>query len=208
MISYSTYPGPNDRKVAIMLEESGCEYVRKIVDILRDEQFAPEFLAISPNNKIPAIVDDSGPESVAVFETGAILTYLAEKSGRRLSRSQPERARTMAWLCWSVTGLGATLPQVHFFGDRAEQFPDEVLDRFMMEAIRLVRILERRVSESPHLMQDYSVADIPTYASAKGMLGRIKEFSRGALADTPSIDRWIAAIDQRPALQRVMAPAA
>ena len=95
MITYFTHPGPNDRKVAIMLEETGLPFVRKSVDITKGEQFDPNFLKVSPNNKIPAIVDDDGAQPVAVFETGAILTYLAEKSGRLLPAEQPARAQSI-----------------------------------------------------------------------------------------------------------------
>jgi GST-like protein len=206
MLTFYTYPGPNARKAKIMLEESGLPYQSKLVDIEKREQFDPAFLAISPGNKIPAIVDtDANGQSTAVFETGAIMIHLAEKCGRLLPTFYPDRSRTLAWLVWSVTGLGSTLPQVHYFGDRADETPPAVLDRFVSEAVRLFHLLEKRLSESEYLMKDYSIADIPTFASTVGMLAGVKRLSNGQLMETPSIDRWIDAINARPAVQRALA---
>lgn len=169
MITFYTYVGPNSRKVAIMLEEIAAPYTVSIVDIAKGEQHRPEFLRISPNNKIPAIVDhgaEGGPRSV--FESGAILLYLAEKSGRFLPKGGQARADAFSWLLWSMSGLGGTLPQFHYFGDREGETAAPVLARFYDETLRLFRVLERRLAESDYLAGQYSIADMPTYASVVG----------------------------------------
>src|SRR5688572_2742041 len=122
-----------------MLEEARIPYEIQKVDIEKGEQFRPEFLKINPNNKIPAILDKDG--GAAVFEVGAILIYLAEKSGKFLPTAEKPRAEAISWLVWGLTGLGSTLPQLHYFGDRADTTPSEVIDRFASEALRLYRIL-------------------------------------------------------------------
>jgi GST-like protein len=134
MITFYTYAGPNSRKVAIMLEEIAAPYAVSIVDIAKGEQHRSEFLRISPNNKIPAIVDHDaagGPRSV--FESGAILLYLAEKSGRFLPQGGQARADAYSWLLWSMSGLGGILPQFHYFGDRESETAPAVLARFYDE---------------------------------------------------------------------------
>lgn len=205
MITFYTYPGPNGRKVSVMLEEAQISYELQKVDIEKGEQFRPEFLKVSPNNKIPAIFDkDAASGGTAVFETGAILIYLAEKSGKFLPTAQKPRAETISWLVWGLTGLGATLPQLHFFGDRADTTPTEVIDRFASEALRLYRILERRLTEHEYLAGEFSIADMPTYASTVGMLAAVRKWKGTELGDTPAIDRWLAAIGRRDGVQRGM----
>jgi GST-like protein len=206
MITFYTYPGPNSRKVAIMLEEIAAPYTVSIVDITKGEQHRPEFLRISPNNKIPAIVDhdaEGGPRSV--FESGAILLYLAEKSGRFLPASGQARADALSWLIWSMSALGATLPQFHYFGDRESETAGPVLTRFYDETIRLFKVLERRLTEREYLAGAYSIADMPTYASAVGQMPNVRKKLGPKLGPTPAIDRWIAAIGARPAVARGMA---
>ncbi|TFZ03438.1 glutathione S-transferase family protein [Ramlibacter rhizophilus] len=202
MITFFTYPGPNSRKAQIMLEESGEAYRTQTIDITKGEQFDPKYLEISPNNKIPAIVDEGPQEKVAVFETGAILIYLAEKSGRLLPPSGAARADTLAWLFWGTGALGATLPQLHHYADLAQRIPGTV-ERFGTEAVRLFNVLERRLSQREFICGEYSIADIPSFCSTAGWLGRVKQLSDGKLGDTPSIDRWLKAVAQRPAVQRV-----
>ena len=202
MITFYTYPGPNSRKAQIMLEESGERYVTQTVDIRKGEQFDPAFLRISPNNKIPAIVDDAPGGPVAVFETGAILIYLAEKSGTLLAPAGAVRAETMAWLFWGTGALGGTLPQLHHYSDLPAKVEGTV-ERFTTEAVRLFNVLERRLAEKEYICGDYSIADIPAFCSTAGWLGKVKGFAGGALGQTPSIDRWLKAVAARPAVMRV-----
>ncbi len=206
MITFYTYAGPNSRKVAIMLEEIAAPYTVSIVDIAKGEQHKPEFLRISPNNKIPAIVDhgaEGGPRSV--FESGAILLYLAEKSGRFLPRGGQARADAYSWLLWSMSALGGTLPQFHYFGDRAGETAAPVLARFYDETLRLFNVLERRLAAAEYLAGEYSIADMPTYASVAGQLPNVKKKLGDRLGPTPAIDRWMKAIGARPAVVRGMA---
>ncbi len=202
MITFYTYPGPNSRKAQIMLEESGEAYETRTVDITKGEQFDPAYLAISPNNKIPAIVDETPQGRVPVFETAAILLYLAEKSGRLLPASGAARADVMAWLIWGAGGVGGTLPQLHHYVDLPERVPGTV-ERYAAEAVRLFNVLERRLSQNEYICGAYSIADIPTFCSAAGWLGRVKALSDGKLDQTPAIDRWLKAVSARPAVQRV-----
>lgn len=205
MITFYTWHGPNSRKVAIMLEEIAAPYTVSLVDITKGEQHKPEFLRISPNNKIPAIVDhdaEGGPR--AVFESGAILIYLAEKTGRFLPAAGQARADAHSWLLWSMSGLGAALPQFHYFGDREAETQPAVLTRFYDETVRLFKVLERRLAEREYLAGEYSIADMPTYASTVGQLPNVKKKLGGKLGPTPGIDRWMKTIAARPAVQRGM----
>jgi GST-like protein len=202
VITFYTYPGPNSRKAQIMLEESGEAYETRTVDITKGEQFDPAYLRISPNNKIPAIVDHTPRGDVPVFETAAILIYLAEKTGRLLPAAGPGRIDVIAWLVWGTGGVGGTLPQLHHYADLPERVPGTV-ERFATEAVRLFNVLERRLKEREYICGDYSIADIPTFCSAAGWLGRVRELSDGKLGETPSIDRWLKAVASRPAVQRV-----
>ena len=206
MITFYTYVGPNSRKVAIMLEEIAAPYTVSIVDIAKGEQHKPDFLRISPNNKIPAIVDhdaEGGPR--AVFESGAILIHLAEKSGRFLPKAGQARADAYSWLLWSMSGLGGTLPQFHYFGDREKETQPAVLTRFYDETVRLFKVLERRLSEKEYLAGEYSIADMPTYASVVGQLPNVSKKLGAKLGPTPGIDRWIRTVGARPAVTRGMA---
>ncbi len=204
MIDFYTYPGPNSRKAQIMLEETGVEYTLRKVDITKGEQFNPLFLKISPNNKIPAIVDHTPGGPVAVFETAAVLLYLAESTGRLLPTEPVARANTMSWLIWGTSSLGGALPQLHHFSDAAEQLPSAI-ERFTSDCVRMFKVQEKRLSEVEFLAGDYSVADIPSFCSTAGWLARVKALSNGALGDTASTDRWLKAVGERPAVQKVMA---
>jgi GSH-dependent disulfide-bond oxidoreductase len=204
MIDFHTYPGPNSRKAQIMLEEAGAEYTTHSVDITRGEQFAPDFLKISPNNKIPAIVDHTPSGPVAVFETAAILLYLAETSGRLLPTRCAERANTMAWLIWGTSSLGGALPQLHHFVDAPQKLP-AAIERFTADCVRMFKVQERRLSEMEFLAGAYSIADIPAFCSTAGWLQKVKDLSGGELGSTPSTDRWLAAVADRPAVRKVMA---
>ena len=204
MIDFYTYPGPNSRKAEIMLVEAGAEYTVRTVDITKGEQFAPDFLRISPNNKIPAIVDNTPAGPVAVFETAAILIYLAESSGRLLPTEPVARANTLAWLIWGTSSLGGALPQLHHFVDATDKIPSAI-ERFTNDCVRLFKVQEKRLSEVEFLAGAYSVADIPSFCSTAGWLPRVKALSDGALGDTPATDRWLKAVAERPAVRKVMA---
>ena len=204
MIDFYTYPGPNSRKAQIMLEEAGAQYTVRNVDITKGEQFAPDFLKISPNNKIPAIVDHTPAGPVAVFETAAILLYLAESSGRLLPTEPIARANTMAWLVWGTSSLGGALPQLHHFVDSPVKLPSAI-ERFTSDCVRMFKVQEKRLAEVEFLAGDYSVADIPSFCSTAGWLKRVKDLSNGALGDTPATDRWLKAVGERAAVRKVMA---
>ncbi len=195
MIDLYTWATPNGRKVSIMLEEVGLPYEAHPVDIASDQRFDPAFLAISPNNKIPAIVDrESG---VSVMESGAILLYLAGKSGRLMPEGGAAHWAAMQWLFWQVGGLGPMLGRVehfrHFNPGRAP-YAEQVYEK---EADRLHRVLDRRLAEAAYLAGDYSVADIAVWPW-------IARFPRHGidLTDFPNILRWYRAIAERPAVQR------
>ena len=205
MITLYTWTTPNGRKASIMLEEIGLSYVAVPVDIGKDEQFAPDFLALSPNNKIPAIVDEEGVDRrQTVFETAAILTYLAEKTGRLLPAHGPRRVETLEWLAWSVSGLGPMLGQWNYFARRAPEPVPAAVERFTGEVARLFGVLERRLAHGPYLLFDYSIADIYTYTWTAAVLHAFQHHAPEALGPTPHIERWMSEIAARPAVRRGM----
>lgn len=207
MIDLYTWTTPNGRKPAILLEELGLAYDAKPVDISKDEQFAPEFLKISPNNKIPAIVDhdaDGGP--LAVFESGAILIYLAEKTGSALlPASGAARAKTLEWLMFQMGGLGPMFGQYgHFVRFAPEKVPYGI-KRYTDEANRIYRVLDKRLGETAYMAgDDYSIADIATYPWLMA-LDDAPEIGEIGLARGDNIRRWMSAIGARPAVERGMA---
>ena len=209
MIHLYTWSTPNGRKVSIMLEEIGTPYEVHAIDISKDEQFAPDFLRISPNNKIPAIVDDGVVDPatgapLTIFESGAILTYLAESSGQFLAPSGPERFKALEWLHWQIGGLGPMLGQLGFF-TRAKEKTPAAIERYTKEADRLLGVMERRLADVPYLAgRNYSIADIACYAWTLGATTALKEPLAESLRDKPALDRWLAAVGSRPAVQRGM----
>ena len=207
MIELYTWATPNRRKASIMLEEIGLAYAVHPVNIGRQEQFDPTYVKISPNSKIPAIVDTDGPGGpLSVFESGAILIYLAEKTGRLLASGGAERYRALEWLNWQMGGIGPMFGQLGFFAIRSTEKSALAINRFTEECGRLLNVLERRLAESPYLAgDDYTIADVITYpwmfittANLKPVLGTIVE---GA----PSVRRWMAAVGGREAVKRGMA---
>jgi GST-like protein len=202
MIELLTWPTPNGTKPSIMLEEVGSAYSVRLVNIGSGEQHSPEFLAISPNNKIPAIVDHDcagGPRTV--FESGAILVYLAEKTGKLLAASGPRREQAMSWLFWSMSGVGPTLGQLLHFVSSADRSSPAVR-RFVAEAVRLVHVLERRLGEAPFLAEEYSIADIGAFTWLNFAIPTVRSNAADTLGATPGLDRWVAEINSRPAVQR------
>jgi GST-like protein len=206
MITLYTWKTPNGRKPAIMLEELGWDYRVKGIDIGKDEQFAPDFLKVSPNNKIPAIVDDEaegGP--LSIFESGAILTYLAEKSGRFLPASGHARFKTLEWLYWQVGGLGPMLGQLGYFANRAPEKLPLAIDRFTEECGRLIRVMNGRLAEADYLGGDYSIADIACHPWMVAATTMLKEPLARALEHAPAVQSWLDRVGERPAVQKGMA---
>ncbi len=200
MIDAYLWNTPNGQKLGIALEEMGLPYTRHLVDIGAGEQHTPTYRAINPNGKIPAIVDHDGPDGrpIATFESGAILLYLAEKSGKFLAADPRERWITTEWLMFQMAGVGPTFGQAGFFRRAAEKVP-VAIDRYTNESLRLLDVLDQRLAESTWLAGDYSVADIATFpwvAAASGYL---------SLPIPPNVARWSATIAERPAVQSGLA---
>jgi GST-like protein len=207
MITLYTWSTPNGRKISIMLEELGWPYEVRPVNIGKDEQFAPDFLKVAPNNKIPALVDDEaegGP--LSIFESGAILVYLADKSGRFLAPSGAARFKALEWLFWQVGGQGPMLGQLGFFAKRSQEKAPLAIKRFTEEADRLLGVMERRLAEAPYLAgADYSIADMATYPWTLAATTFLSDVLSDSLATKPAIARWLTAVGERPAVQRGMA---
>jgi len=192
VIDLYTWPTPNGRKVSIALEEFGLEYAAHAVNLQKDEQFAPEFLAISPNNKIPAIVDRSNNQ--AIMESGAILIYLAEKCDRFWGDN---RYQTLQWLMLQMGGIGPMLGQVHYFKKYNAGKSVYAEERFYKEAQRLYGVLDQRLGEVEYLSGTYSIADMATWP----WISRF-EWQQIALAQFPNVKRWYAQIADRRAVQK------
>jgi GSH-dependent disulfide-bond oxidoreductase len=207
MIDLYTWSTPNGRKISIMLEEIGLAYTVHPVNIGRNEQFDPKFLAIAPNNKIPAIVDTEGPEGpLPIFESGAILTYLAEKTGQLLAPRGAARYRALEWLNWQVSGQGPMFGQLGFFALRASEKAPLAIERFTEEAERLLNVMERRLGEAAYLAgEDYSIADIAVYPWAIAATTYLAPALGEIVAQKPDFQRWLKRIGERPAVRRGMA---
>jgi len=195
---------PNGQKVAIMLEEIGADYRVILYDIFNGDQLTAEFGRINPNRKLPAIVDRApveGGDPVAVFESGAILQYFAEKSGRFLPASGAARASTLSWLTWQMAGLGPMGGQASHFLRYAPAGQDYAIERYTKEVARLLTVLEKRLEKSPYVAgDDYGIADIAIWP------GRASAFVMGmGLDDWPATRGWFERIGQRPAVARAMA---
>ena len=207
MITLYTWTTPNGRKISIMLEEVGLPYTVKTINIGKDEQFAPDFLAVAPNNKIPAIVDHEakgGP--LSIFESGAILTYLAEKTGRFLAAEGPARYKALEWLNWQMGGLGPMLGQLGFFAVRSSEKAPLAIKRFTEEADRLLGVMDKQLAREAYLAgSDYSIADIACYAWTLAATTFMKEPLAESLAAKPHIHAWLKTVGERPAVQRGMA---
>src|SRR3546814_3704560 len=202
-IELHTWATPNGRKVSIMLEELRLPYSGHPGDIRNNGQFKPEFLAISPNNRIPAIIDPDGPggKPLSLFESGAILFYLAEKEGRLLPGSSSARNVVMQWLMWQMGGVGPMFGQVHHFRRAAKVEVPYGIERYTKEAHRLYGVADKRLAESDYLAgADYSIADIATYP----WVAR-HEWHATNLDDFPNVKRWYEAIGKREAVQKGMA---
>ena len=202
MIELFTWPTPNGTKPSIMLEEVGVPYSVHLVNLGSGEQHAPRFLAVSPNGKIPAIVDHDGVGGPrTAFESGAILVYLAEKTGMLLPEAGGRREQAMSWLFWSMSGVGPTFGQLMHFVS-AEDESSSAVRRFVGEAVRLVHVLERRLGEAAFLAEEYSIADVGAFTWVNFAMPTIRSNAGNALDDTPAVDRWLREINSRPAVQR------
>jgi GSH-dependent disulfide-bond oxidoreductase len=201
MIDLYTWPTPNGHKASIMLEETGLDYLVHPIDIANGDQFAPEYEAINPNGKIPTIVDRDGPGGdFAVFESGAILIYLAEKAGSLLSTDPRRRSRTIQWLMFQVGGVGPMLGQAHHFRRFAPQPLPYAIERYSKEAVRIYSVLEKQLAASEFLADgEYSIADIACWP----WVAR-HEWQGVSLTDYPNVHRWFDAVGKRPAVARGM----
>ena len=200
MIDLYTWSTSNGRKASIMLEELGADYTLHPIHIGKGDQFTPEYLAINPNGKIPAIVDSDGPGGapITVFESGAILIYLAEKFGRFLPAEPVARMEVIQWLMFQMGGVGPIFGQVHHFLRAAKEKVPYGIERYGTEARRLYGVLDRRLDGRDHLAGDgYSIADIATWPWVLR-----HEWQQVDLADYPNVKRWFDAIGSRPAVQR------
>ena len=200
MIEVFTWPTPNGHKVHVMLEECALPYKATPVNIGTGDQFKPEFLAISPNNKIPAITDPDGPDGkpISLFESGAILIYLAAKTGKFLPKTDRERYEVLQWVMFQMGGVGPMLGQAHHFRIYAPEKIPYAIDRYSNEAKRLYSVIDKRLSQSRFLGgNDYSIADIATFPWLRSW-----ENQGIKLTDYPYLEKWFNLIAARPAVQR------
>ena len=199
MIELYSWPTPNGHKVHIMLEETGLPYEVHAVDIGAGAQFDKAFLAISPNNRIPAIVDTESADGkpLSVFESGAILLYLAEKTGKFLPKDQRGRYEVIQWLMFQMGGIGPMLGQVHHFRAYAPEPIPYAIDRYTKEAGRLYGVVDRRLADRPFIAGDYSIADMAIFPWLRSW-----ERQGVNIADYPNLKRWFDTIAGRPAVER------
>lgn len=202
MIDLYTFATPNGRKVSIMLEELELPYRTHVVDITKGEQFKPEFLAINPNNKIPAIVDSDGPggRPLTVFESGAILIYLAEKSGRLLPPSGPDRYDVLQWVMFQMGGVGPMFGQYNHFALFAPEKIPYAIERYTQESKRLLHVLDRRLEGRTFVTREYSIADVLLFPWVASHAKRAPPL----LEDMSQVRRWLDLLWSRPAVQRGM----
>jgi GST-like protein len=201
MIDLYTWTTPNGRKVSIVLEELGLPYRVHPIDIGKGDQFKPEYVAINPNSKIPAIVDSEGPDRapIRMMESGAILIYLADKTGKLLPQSGAVRYATLEWLMFQMGGVGPIFGQVHHFLRAAKEPVPYAIERYTKETRRLYGVLNAHLAREQYLAGDYSIADIATCP----WVAR-HEWHKTDLNEFPHVKRWFDAISSRPAVQRGM----
>jgi GST-like protein len=199
-IDLYTWPTPNGHKVHIMLEECGLPYTIHPIDIGAGEQFEPDFLKISPNNKMPAMTDPEGPDGkpISLFESGAMLIYLAEKTGKFMPSDARARYEVLCWLMFQMGSVGPMLGQAHHFRYYAPEPMPYAVDRYTNEASRIYRVIDKRVGESPYLGgKDYTIADMATFPWLRSY-----ERQGQKLEDYPNLKRWFDEIAARPAVMR------
>ncbi len=202
MIDLYTWTTPNGRKISVMLEECGLEYSVHPVNIGKGEQFKPEFVAICPNSKIPAIVDrESG---LSMFESGAILVHLAEKTGKLLPSKDPGRAKVLEWLFWQMAHVGPMFGQVNHFVNAAPEKIPYAIDRYLTESARLIKVLDDQLARTEYVAGDYSIADIANYPWISVGFNVIKAGKADVVGEGANVARWLAAIGVRPAVKKGM----
>ncbi|MDQ3188173.1 MAG: glutathione S-transferase N-terminal domain-containing protein [Pseudomonadota bacterium] len=199
MIDLYTWPTPNGHKVHIMLEECALPYKVHAINIGAGDQFKPDFLKISPNNKMPAIVDSDGPDGkpISIFESGAILLYLAGKTGKFFPREVRDKYVALQWLMFQMGGVGPLLGQAHHFRIYAPEKIEYAINRYTNEAKRLYGVMERRLGEEKYFAREYSIADIAIFPWTRSY-----ENQGINLAEYPNVKRWFDLIDTRPAVRR------
>ncbi|KPL51684.1 glutathione S-transferase [Prosthecomicrobium hirschii] len=206
MITFYTWATPNGRKISIALEEMGLAYEVKAVNIGKNEQFDPAFLKVAPNNRIPAIVDhdaEGGP--LSLFESGAILIYLAEKTGRFLPASGAGRYHTLQWLMWQMGGVGPMFGQANHFIRYAPEKVPYGINRYVKETQRLLGVMDRQLAGNAYLAgADYSIADMATYAWTLNALTGLADQIADGLPPIDNVRRWVDQVGARPAVQRGM----
>jgi GSH-dependent disulfide-bond oxidoreductase len=201
MIQLYTWKTPNGRKPAIFLEELGVPYNIVPVDISKNEQFAENFLKISPNNKIPGLVDGE----VTIFESGAILTYLAEKFDKFLPARGPERYKVLEWTFWQVGGVGPMFGQLAYFAVRAKEKVPHAIDRFKEESDRLLGVLDHQLEKNTYLAGNmYTIADMATYPWIAAAFEMMQEPLSESIQKYKNVQRWLMVVGERPAVKRGM----
>lgn len=198
MIDLYTFKTPNGRKASIMLEEVGLPYTPHSIDITKNEQFTPEFIAINPNSKIPALVDHNA--NITIFESGAILIYLAEKTQKFLPTDAQKRYQVLQWLMFQMGSVGPMFGQLNHFKRFAPESIPYAIERYHKETLRLYGVVDQQLSHNEYIAGDYSIADMALYPWVA-----IYELQGLNLDAYDHVKRWLATVGQRPAVQKGMA---
>ena len=195
------WPTPNGHKITIMLEECALPYEIKPVNIGRGDQFKPEFLAISPNNRMPAIVDPDGPggKPISIFESGAIMQYLGRKTGKFYPADERQRVAVEEWLYWQMANLGPNAGNTHHFRNYAPEKIQYGIDRFTNEVNRLYGVLDIRLADRPYLAGEYSIADMATYPWIRPYKNQGQD-----IAEFPALEKWFQRVRDRPAVAKAV----
>jgi GST-like protein len=195
------WPTPNGHKITIMLEECGLPYEIKPVNIGKGDQFKPEFLAISPNNRMPAIIDPDGPGNrpISVFESGAILQYLGRKTGKFYPTDERQRVAVEEWLYWQMANLGPNAGNAHHFRNYAQEKVAYGIDRFTNEVNRLYGVLDIRLADRPYLAGEYSIADMATYPWVRPYKNQGQD-----IGEFPALEKWFQRVRERPAVAKAV----
>jgi GSH-dependent disulfide-bond oxidoreductase len=195
------WPTPNGHKITIMCEEAGIPYVIQPVNIGKGDQFKPEFLAIAPNNRMPAIVDFDGPDGkpISIFESGAILQYLGRKSGKFYPAQERARLEVEQWLFWQMANLGPNCGQAHHFRNYAQEKIAYAIDRYTNEVNRLYGVMDARLKDRPYLAGDYSIADMASYPWVRPYKNQGQD-----LSEFPHLEKWYQRMHDRPAVAKAV----
>lgn len=197
MIDLYTFTTPNGRKISIMLEEVGLDYHVHKIDITKGEQFTPEYIAINPNSKIPAIIDRD--KDITVFESGAILIYLAQKTGKLLPTEEKARFQVLEWLMFQMASVGPMFGQYNHFNRYASEKIPYAIERYRQETLRLYGVLDKQLAQGEYICGDYSIADIATFPWVAAY-----EFMGLTLDKHPHLKQWIDSMKKRPAVEKGM----